>query len=236
MEPMEHWRLSTDLSVVHAALLIVGIDPSSEVGANCDSWKTNEQPPGYAAVKSALTIDILNGKLPAKIRRSAWHLGWNEERGEGENVVRAQIYPDYWAEAEAPGPGEESPWQITKLRKVVYRAAPDWNLTTVEVKALREWLSARGITNGFFFPKARQATGLPDYLDKNHPRYAPGLAAAITAWLQYEPVPGKSAKMAIEQWLREHAAEYSLSELAIKEYAKVANWDRAGGAPKTPGK
>ncbi|MCY1206632.1 hypothetical protein D9M72_182060 [compost metagenome] len=235
MEPdwMEHWRLSADLSVVHAALLMVSIDPSSEVGTNCDGWKTNEQPPGYAAAKAALTTAILNGKLKAKIRRIAWHLGWDEELGEGESIARAEVYPDYSAEAESPSPGRDSPL-TTKLRKLVYRATPDWNLTTVEVATLRDWLSARGIRNGFFFPQVRQATGLPAYLDKNHPRYAPWLAAAVLAWLHAVRIDGKSAKSGIEQWLRDHAAEFSLSKLGIRECSKVANWARLGGAPKTP--
>ena len=51
---------------------------------------------------------------------------------------------------------------------------------------------------------------------------------------------GKSAKQALVKWLREHAAEYKLSddegkpnELGIEECAKVANWQEKGGAPKT---
>lgn len=242
MEPdwMEHWRLSADLSVVHAALLMVGVDPSVEVGTNCDDWKMNEQPPGYAAAKAAVTTAILNGKLHAKIRRSAWHLGWEEEPGEGESVVRADVYPDYSAEV-----GGDAPWQITKLRKVVvYRAAPDWNLTTVEVETLRDWLSARGIRNGFFFPQAKQATDLPAYLDKSHPRYAPKLAASLVAWDRAGRTPhSKSPKETLEQILREIAAEFGLigedgrpNRQGIQECSKVANWRPRGGAPKTPSK
>jgi hypothetical protein len=44
------------------------------------------------------------------------------------------------------------------------------------------------------------------------------------------------------KWLREHAAEFGLTdddgkpnETGIEEAAKVANWQPTGGAPKTPG-
>ena len=53
---------------------------------------------------------------------------------------------------------------------------------------------------------------------------------------------GKTAKQALERWLRENAAGYGLSDedgnpnaKGIEECAKVANWQHKGGAPKTPG-
>ena len=112
----------------------------------------------------------------------------------------------------------------------------------VDVDSLRVWLKSRGVKTGFFFPTT---TDTPDYLDSNHPRYAPKLAAAVQAWLAAgEDVGknGKSVKQSLLKWLREHAAEYRLSdeegkpnETGIEECAKVANWQDKGGAPKTPG-
>ncbi|QBQ56110.1 hypothetical protein [Nitrosococcus wardiae] len=53
---------------------------------------------------------------------------------------------------------------------------------------------------------------------------------------------GKHPKQALAKWLREHAAEFcltddkgKLNEAGIQEAAKVANWQPGGGAPKTPG-
>ena len=126
----------------------------------------------------------------------------------------------------------------------VARAIPNSvNLTAsrVEVESLRSWLASRGFGTGFFFP---MATDAPDYLDPNHPRYAPKLAAAVKAWLAScgeSATRGKSAKQALVKWLRENAAEFGLSdadgkpnETGIEETAKVANWRPGGGAPKTP--
>lgn len=109
----------------------------------------------------------------------------------------------------------------------------------VDVESLRGWLENRGIRTGFFFPAA---PGAPDYLDPKNPRYAPKLAAAVRAWQSVTELGGKHPKQALAKWLREHAAEFGMTddegrpnETGIEEAAKVANWQPSGGAPKTPG-
>jgi len=109
----------------------------------------------------------------------------------------------------------------------------------VDVESLRQWLVTRGIRTGFFFPTITDA---PDYLDSRNPRYAPKLAAAVWAWQSVTDPGGKHPKQALAKWLREHAAEFGMTdeegkpnETGIEEAAKVANWQPGGGAPKTPG-
>lgn len=82
-----------------------------------------------------------------------------------------------------------------------------------------------------------------DYLNPDHPRYAPKLAAAVRAWQFVTEPNGKHPKQALTKWLRDHAEEFGLvddkgkpNETGIDEVAKVANWQPGGGAPKTPGK
>lgn len=118
----------------------------------------------------------------------------------------------------------------------------DVNTSTLDVQSLKDWLKDRGIAHGFFFP-----AGLPaaDFLDFDHPRYAPKLAAAVQAWRAVsdpELVRSRSPKQAILKWLREHASEYRMTaddgtpaETSIEEVAKVANWAPGGGAPRTGG-
>jgi hypothetical protein len=121
---------------------------------------------------------------------------------------------------------------------VIYCEAPDWGKTTVAVSDLVPWLEAAGIRTGFFFPTATDA---PDYLDPKNLRYAPKLAAAVRAWQSVTDAGGKHPKQALAKWLREHAAEFGMTddegkpnETGIEEAAKVANWQPGGGAPKTP--
>ena len=117
---------------------------------------------------------------------------------------------------------------------------PDWNMTTVEVENLKIWLRSRGFTSGFFFPN--EEAGRPGYLDPKNPRYPPKLAAAVSAWIAVEDPHGRSPKQSLDRWLREHAAEFGLTDddgnpvnTAMEECSKVANWQPGGGASKTPG-
>lgn len=84
-----------------------------------------------------------------------------------------------------------------------------------------------------------QAMPIPEYLDPSHSRYSYRLAAAVRAWEAVSESGNRGVKAAIESWLRDHAEELGLvyqgkpSDKAIKEVATVANWNTAGGAPKT---
>jgi hypothetical protein len=59
MEPLDYWRLCDELTVVQAAVLIVGEDPSA--------WGPENMPRGYAAAASALMNAIERKRLPAHI-------------------------------------------------------------------------------------------------------------------------------------------------------------------------
>ena len=113
--------------------------------------------------------------------------------------------------------------------------------SSVVVADLKSWLMQRGIRPVFFFPEGEET---PSFLDKDHPRYAQKLAAAVSAWLAIDSehaLAGKSPKQALLRWLRENSVEFGLTdddgklnELGIEECAKVANWKERGGAPRTP--
>jgi hypothetical protein len=64
MDALDYWRLCDEVSVVQAALLIVGEDPaaSQEYIAN---WQPEKKPKGYDAVKAALLNAIQGKRLPA---------------------------------------------------------------------------------------------------------------------------------------------------------------------------
>lgn len=84
---------------------------------------------------------------------------------------------------------------------------------------------------------------VPPYLDPAHPRYAPKLAAAVSAWLAVgDPPASKTPKQALTAWLSEQGSRYGLRggdgkpiKEAVTMCATVANWRPSGGAPKTPG-
>lgn len=111
----------------------------------------------------------------------------------------------------------------------------------VNVDSLKSWLSQRGVTSGFFFPDPPTSA---EYLNTDHPRYAPKLAAAVSGWLAVEDeslLKAKRPKQALVKWLNEHAHKFGLTDddgspmkSPIEEIAKIANWEPEGGAPRTP--
>ncbi len=192
---------------MQAALLLVGIDPSTK-NADVESWDTWIRPDGYEAAKTAIRNAVLKGKIEANVTPS----------------TRQHVSYD----------GFDSATFEEEVQGTV-----DVELTQIKVDSLRTWLTSRGIASGFFMQHGHSG---PGYLNPQHSRYAPKLAAAVRAWMEVEDPLGKSPKGALTKWLREHAREFGLSddegkpnEQGIEECAKVANWQPGGGAPKTPG-
>jgi hypothetical protein len=66
MDTLDYWRLCDELSVVQAALLIVGEDPS-ETQDYIDQKGAANRPQGYDAAKAALVNAILRKRLSARI-------------------------------------------------------------------------------------------------------------------------------------------------------------------------
>jgi hypothetical protein len=73
---LDYWRLCDELSVVQAALLIVGKDPSG-LQESIDGQTPSNRPKGYDAAKAAL-INSINGKrLAATVVNSVGDDGWS---------------------------------------------------------------------------------------------------------------------------------------------------------------
>lgn len=112
--------------------------------------------------------------------------------------------------------------------------------TRISTHELKEWMYLGGYEQGFFFPDVKP--DMPGYLNPEHARYSPKLAASVKAWIAYEELPGKHPKQSLMRWLRLHAANFKMInddgnpvEQAVEQCSAVANWQPGGGAPKTPG-
>ncbi len=73
MDGLDFWRLCDQLSVIQAALLIAGVDPSSDNG-NVEDWQTHERPTGYEAAKVAISHALRSGGIKGQITP---HLGYD---------------------------------------------------------------------------------------------------------------------------------------------------------------
>ena len=231
MEHFDYWRLCDELNVVQAAFLIVGEDPHS-IFLSDEGIKMKHVPSGYEAAKTAITHAVK--------RYAVLMSEMDKETRNSPQGVLVPISERIKSLRETALKGTLVPiWETdNKGKRTLIPGSIDLWHSTVEVAALREWLKKRGISSGFFFPVSGDA---PDYLDPNNSRYAPKLAAAVRAWEAVTDPGKKSPKQALDKWLREHAAEFGLTDedgnpvnQAIEECSKVANWNTSGGAPKTP--
>lgn len=102
-----------------------------------------------------------------------------------------------------------------------------------------EWLTSKGITDSYFI-KTEPVTMMerPGYLDENHPSYSWRLRAAIEAWEHVTQLGLKTAvQPAVKKWLDAQVAAGRFeghSDRASEAIQQVVNFNRQGGAPKTP--
>lgn len=198
---LDYWRLADELSVIDAAILITGNDPSGRFEIYDDNgqavrdsngvWRTAQKRDyeGFEATFKALRSAIWSNKLRANIRHRV-------NKAEYENVA------DYGYLPLDQGPGFKSAsydFLIARhgpehVGRTVSNFSindslrgcddfyiwkdPDWENTTIAVEDLKEWLSIRGISPSFFFPHGN----LEGFRSKDNPRYAPKLAACVAAW------------------------------------------------------
>jgi hypothetical protein len=250
---LRFWRYCDELSVIDAALLIVGLNPGVvEIRGRPVEEARLVQPSiegedryfhehSFRAVFKALRYAVLRDKLSANISRLS--------RNPSYQWVGGETRPEFLADGEVELQYDRLVTMPGKLYstsrvldggfdgKVYVIAEPDWFQTTLNVENLKAWLVTKGDRPDFFFPEER-AFG---FQDPSHPRYSSKLAAAVAAWDGVESAaPNKSVKQTIERWLRENAASFGLVDDngnplsdVISELAKVVNWNTKGGAPKT---
>lgn len=102
--------------------------------------------------------------------------------------------------------------------------------TTVRARDLAAWCDARCIPHYWFSANTSAPEAIATYPDE--------LRAAIEAFQAVHTDParlrGRSPKTVLAEWLEKNKPELSAS--ARERIATVANWQREGGAPKTPDK
>lgn len=101
--------------------------------------------------------------------------------------------------------------------------------TTVTRDDLKYWLEQRGVYPTMLFPNGKK----DDYMNPNHPNYAPKLAVCVKAWeVAQTGTQGKRPKQFMIDWIAENGKNYGLENTGKKEFenlASISNWDTKGG-------
>ena len=232
------WSLVDPISVQDAAALVAGFEPNA-LKVNGDSFWFEDPETGVTDSNGGNWVQtsfkaLINAIYAGKLNATIVHDSRPVDESDSQALSDMMECGEYFN----PGYEHLTSDDETFIKEFFVKKEPNWNRSMIGLAELKEWLSDRGVKVGFFFPENVQSI---DYLDSRNPRYAPKLAAAVKAWQSVTDAGKKSPKQALDKWLREHAAEFGLTndegkpiEQAIEECSKVANWKPGGGATKTP--
>ena len=201
----EKWKQYHQLTVDEAMNLISGFEPGTYKFCGA---KESEMPPNSVHIYRALVDDFKKFNIITQI---------NGETADWPNICRL-VHPDEFF-------NPYSSWWATAL---------------LQVADIKDWLKKRGFKSDFFDTDNADNTEeakVPDCLNDKLDKYPPKLAAAVQVWEEFSSgreriLPGRTLKQCMEKWLEGKADEFNLSNQAIEEIAKVANWETKGGAPK----
>lgn len=239
-DPLLLWRLAADLSVVDAAVLIVGANPSDfEALRGYSTWDARQTgsysvaedaqaPAGFDAAFAAMRAAILKGNLKAQLTYP------QDRRSFATDGLRIITTADLSRVTINGADGSLPGGHI-----LTFQREPHWGASMLDVDDLKAWLRSRGVTTGFFFAKAEAAPA--DFLDPEHERFAPELALAVSAWtgLADQPSFKRGVKAAIEAWIAANPdawrGDEPASDSAKERIATVVNWKPKGGMPKAGG-
>jgi len=248
LSPMDYWRLASSLSVVNSAILITGNDPSNKHDAIDDvpdgividqhtsyptNWVQDTNYDGFDAAFEALKDAILTNELSAAVAFPVTDEN-TSDRDEHSGLSITELIGEGSKLFELSGlrfPQKEALFFLQK--------EPDWHNTKITVPDLKSWLDSRDIYPDFFFPK-----GDPDsFMNKQHPRYSPKLACAVSAWREIKhPSKNKSVKQTVDAWVKANGVTFGLQNpdgvvptAAVGEIAKVVNWKPQGGVARSGG-
>ena len=234
MDELDYWRFTPHYTIVEAAALILGINPSEVIAIDDheddrDFYIKGEHHlkfhPVYTAIKRSLIDESLACANIEQLTQAIRHFHANSVAFQGSSQFKTEITLP----------------TLNVSRMTPYLCKSEAILTSSEIKM---WLTEKGLTQGFFFPNS-SVNNAPDYMNKDHSCFAPKLYAAIKAWegTALDDDNYGTPKQQIDKWLNARAAEFGLvheasgtnynrgdvKKSAIEEICSVANWNQDGG-------
>jgi len=206
MDALDYWRLCEQLTVVQAALLIAGFDPSEDGNeVYVEGRDPHNHPPGYDAAKAAVSAALLSGGIEGRLVPEYEYDINGNVIGEERNSIDVQ----------------KSVVSVDSLHKWLSGRGFRSGFFFPEGRDNPEYLDP---SHPRYAPKlaaavkAWEETVDPESVGGKTPKQA------LMKWLR---------EHASEYGLTDEDGKPN--ETGIDEISKVANWKPGGGAPKTPG-
>lgn len=243
LSELDLYNLSTTFSLVDAAILIAGGNPTETEfdEESCSEVKKTHGHEAYTRTFEALRHAALKGELEVDFSFSVPYRIGDPLLDEGDPhdpFVRADLFVQAGAKvANALVYRGELPSEESKAGLHICRV-PNWHKSTVQRDVLKDWLRSCSVFPEALFPEGHE----DEILNQSGPRYAPKLACAVAAWRAVQAAaPSRTVKQTLEAWVISNGARFGLgddgvvSKKVAAEVATLANWNRTGGAPATPG-
>ena len=245
MEPQDHldlsdWQFVEVWTIEETALIWAGVNPIAHIGTRLHDLKGMIAPDQYSKAcifQRAIAEAVCGGTL-------AFVAAWEDREDYQNSYVREVEFPDLpdqnsiihymtrinqaafikWAQS-------KKMWSSKQQRKqALLKQVPQLRNTVIDAENIIEMEG----------PAKTLALAPPPYLDPTHPLSAAELVAANEAWLAViqdgDPKnSGTAVRAAIMKFLNNHPTHRSLGSAAKERVCTVANWDKKGGAARTPG-
>lgn len=231
---LKDWLNVEIWTIEEAAMLWAAIDPYEHPGSRITEIKSlvhSEQHRKAMICQRAILEAVCSGTLPFS-RAVELH---NDHNGDWEKEVSFPDTPD----PEKIIPHKTRITQAAFLKWVKGKNIPSYRSLVIHAanKASKSEMESTPYIE--LQKPVVHLLAAPTYMDAEHPMSPEELRAANDAWhaVTKDGDPrdsGKAIRTALRKYLDEHPRYSALSNEAKERICTVTNWNRKGGAPRTP--
>jgi len=230
---LSDWRFVEVWTIEEAALLWAAVSPVEHMGVRLKDLKhvlSSQQYSKACIYQRAISEAVCGGSL-------GFVTAWEDHQDYQNSYEKEVEFPDL----------PDHSYIIPHMTRVTQAAFIKWadGKKMLSVKQQKQKLEQRQETSDagtiieMQAPDKLLAIAAPLYLDSTHPLSAAELVAANEAWLAVTQdgnpkSSGTAVRAAMMKFLENHPTHRLLGAAAKERICTVANWDKKGGAARTP--
>lgn len=216
MESLDFWRLSEELNVIQAALLLVGCDPSSDDGY-AERWDMDKRPKGYEAAKAAISNALRRGAIKGHLVP--------------QYRFDPDLYPHDGVEIENSIDFFESQVEVESFRQWLVSRGISTGFFFPNASDAPNYLDSKHLR---YSARLAAAVRAWQAMEDENLRRGKSAKTAMEHWIttNYRTLGLIHKKGSVKHGYK--AGDMNIT--AMEEAAKIANWELDGGPPKTPTK